>query len=169
MWMPTSEPTDEQATLYAEFETLCADNPVAVMVLDRHRLDESGQCAECRDVADAHIGGDDLVPIPVAWPCDTAFAVRHAVLGWTVEQVRAVEFQCHRQVAAKRRGTPLALKDVEETLALREQWVTSGIPAHRAVLYATADIALDEARTHETSGRASDDLDRTVAVLVALQ
>lgn len=163
-----SKRTDDQVRREAEFKALCAGNPVAEMMLALHRLDETGQCSDCSDVVAEHVWGYEYDLVAAPWPCDTVNAVRHAVLGWTAEQVTAVEDYCQRQFRTDT-GTPHWRQGEEEAVRTRrEAWVTSGIPAHRAVLYVAADIPLDEARTHEAAGLTSEDLDASLSTLVAL-
>ena len=166
--------TDDQVALEAEFKAACAGDPVAEMVLALHRLDETGQCAECREVAVGYVTGYEYEIDEVTWPCETTYSVRRAVYGWSVEQVEAVEFQCYRQIAGRpwTPGRPWNdfgfTGDQLDAMARREEWVTSGIPAHRAVLFATADIPLAEALALEASAESGDALDAALTTLVGL-
>lgn len=162
-----SERSGGQVALESAYKALCEGNPVAEMVLALHAPDEGGRCLGCLTESARVEGAWDRRAPEVAWPCATADAVRHAVLGWSIEHVQMVKERVVDDVLES--GKSLLDDDFYSVCAARfNSWVESGIPAHRAVLYVSAGITAPEAIDLQARHEAGEDVDPALATLSAL-
>lgn len=82
---------------------------------------------------------------------------------WTRRQYRALLI-----LESTERITTLANLDIPFHTAL-EDWITSGIPAERALLYRKAGLAIDVARDLEDSRATGEPIDQALETLLALR